>query len=83
MWRGYCGFNYSAVKKLRKGQNLSLKKLGNLIDMDKGNLSRLERGKIANPPILTVFKLSVALEVPIETFISKGWRCEKCHDGKL
>ena len=64
-----CCFDCNVLRELRKQSKLSLRELGNMVGIDKGNLSRLENGKVKSPPILTVFRLSKVLGVPIEFFI--------------
>ena len=52
------------LRALRQAQGLTLDALAEAAGLDKGYLSRLERG-LKNPSIATVLRLSEALEVPV------------------
>ena len=56
----------SNIKTIRKEKKLSLDQLAKH-GFEKANLSRLEAGK-SNPTILTLFRVSNALEAPIRLF---------------
>ena len=50
------------LKKARTDKKLSVRALADIADMDFGNISEIENGKI-NPSITTVILLAEALEV--------------------
>lgn len=50
------------LKKFRGDRNLSLRALADLADMDFGNISEIENGKI-NPSLTTIVLLAEALQV--------------------
>ncbi len=55
------------IKELRKNKGLTLDQLGNLADLSKGQLSKIENYQVT-PPIGTLSKISQALKVPIGIF---------------
>ncbi len=55
------------IKNLRLDKNISLNQFAKLNGFEKASLSRLESGK-TNVTAITLYKLSVALEVPIARF---------------
>ena len=50
------------LKKLRDEKKLSLRALADIAEMDYGNISEIENGKI-NPSLITIISLAEALEV--------------------
>jgi transcriptional regulator with XRE-family HTH domain len=52
------------LRNLRQGRDMTLEALAEAAGLDKGYLSRLERG-MKNPSIATVLRLSEALDVPV------------------
>ncbi|WP_458094503.1 helix-turn-helix domain-containing protein [Roseomonas sp. WA12] len=52
------------LRALRQDRELTLEALAEMAGLDKGYLSRLERG-LKNPSIATVLRLSEALDVPV------------------
>jgi transcriptional regulator with XRE-family HTH domain len=56
------------VKVIRKSQNISLRELGKLCDIDFGHLSRLENGT-QNVHILTLKNIADVLKVDVRDFI--------------
>lgn len=58
------------IKVLRSGKQISQNELAALCNIDKGNMSRIESGK-SNITILTLKKLSDALDVDIAEFLKK------------
>jgi transcriptional regulator with XRE-family HTH domain len=52
------------LRALRQSRELTLDALAEMASLDKGYLSRLERGQ-KNPSIATVLRLSEALDVPV------------------
>ena len=56
------------VIELRKERGLSQEKLANLADIDRSNLSRIERGHYG-PTLITLFQMSEALDLDIEELI--------------
>ena len=55
------------IKKIRLDKNMSQTLLANECGIEKANLSRIESGQ-ANPTVLTLLKISAALQVPIVEF---------------
>ena len=59
------------LKKARTAKKLSLRALAAIADMDFGNISEIENGKI-NPSLTTIVLLAEALEVdPVDLLPSK------------
>ena len=54
----------SRIKKIRNEKNLTQQELAGLCDFEKSNMSRIENGG-TNPTILTLLKISEALEVKL------------------
>jgi len=59
----------SRIKRLRNERNISLNELAGQHGFEKASLSRLESGK-TNATIVTLLRLSVALNVPVEYFFT-------------
>jgi transcriptional regulator with XRE-family HTH domain len=55
------------IKRIRLGKNMSQTLLAGKCGIEKANLSRIESGQ-ANPTVLTLSKISAALEVPVLEF---------------
>ena len=55
------------IKKIRLDKNMSQTLLANQCGIEKANLSRIESGQ-ANPTVLTLLKISDALQVPVVEF---------------
>ncbi|MES2680121.1 MAG: helix-turn-helix transcriptional regulator [Bacteroidota bacterium] len=55
------------LKRLRKAKKISAVNLADLLKMNKSAISRLESGD-ANPSLLTLRKLSIALGYKLEDF---------------
>lgn len=55
------------MRKIRKSKGLTLKQLGQKINISPGMLSRLENNQ-SSPPIATLAKIAQGLEVPISVF---------------
>ena len=55
------------IASIRKSKGFSHTKLGYLCDIEKSNLIRIEKGR-TNPTSLTLFKISLALEVSVKDF---------------
>jgi DNA-binding XRE family transcriptional regulator len=53
------------IAKLRKEKKISQVNFAYMLDMEKQNFNRIEKGK-TNPTIWTLFKISSLLELPIE-----------------
>jgi transcriptional regulator with XRE-family HTH domain len=62
-------FNPDALTRIRKQRGWSQVELAHAAKVDPGTVSRLEHGQRPNPTITTIFKLSEALDTPIETLI--------------
>ncbi len=59
------GYN---IGRIRKQKNISQKKLAETIDIEPPNLRRIEAGK-TNPTIKTLYRISKALGVKIESLL--------------
>lgn len=55
------------IRRIRSRKNITQFKLAALCDFEKASMSRIESGK-TNTTVLTLFKISQALEVPISEF---------------
>ena len=62
------------IKSLRTEKKISQYELAVLCGFEKANMSRLESGH-SNPTVLTLYKISEALNIPVEEFFKE--------DGKL
>ena len=58
------------IKKIRGRKNITQFKLAALCDFEKASMSRIESGK-TNTTVLTLFKISKALDVPISEFFGE------------
>lgn len=59
------------LKKARTDKKLSIRALADIADMDFGNISEIETGKV-NPSLTTIVLLAEALEIdPVALFPSK------------
>ncbi|MFD9603254.1 helix-turn-helix domain-containing protein [Streptomyces sp. NPDC059970] len=56
--------NGRAIRAIRQAQNLSLRALQQTTGLDRGYLSRMERGLIRKPADDPVLKVATALKVP-------------------
>lgn len=60
------------LRKIRTEKNLSFRKLGDIADMDFGNINEIENGKI-EPSLTTIVRLAEALAVdPCELLCKKS-----------
>jgi transcriptional regulator with XRE-family HTH domain len=59
------------IKKIRTDKKLSQYELSLLCGFEKANMSRLESGQ-SNPTILTLFKISEALNIPMEELFKES-----------
>jgi len=57
----------SRIREIRKRKKITQEELSNLCKFEKANLSRIETG-LTNPTVLTLFKMSKALEVDLSEF---------------
>jgi transcriptional regulator with XRE-family HTH domain len=55
------------IKRIRLEKNMSQTLLAEHCGIEKANLSRIESGQ-ANPTVLTLLKISIALKVPVADF---------------
>ena len=55
------------IKRIRLEKNMSQTLLAEHCGIEKANLSRIESGQ-ANPTVLTLLKISMALKVPVADF---------------
>lgn len=55
------------IRKFRKNKGYTLEQLGNLTDLSKGLLSRVENNQVS-PPIATLSRIASGLGVPISIF---------------
>lgn len=57
------------IRIIRERKGMSAQELASTCNFEKSNMSRLESGK-TNPTIATLYKISQALEVPLEEIIA-------------
>lgn len=50
------------IKKVRESQKLSQEKLGELADISRTHVERIERG-ISSPPMFTLYRIAKALKI--------------------
>ncbi len=53
------------IKLWRNKRELSLRELAEVARSSKGNLSDIETGKVQNPSVNLVYRISLALDVPM------------------
>ena len=58
------------IKNIRSKKNIKQFKLAALCDFEKASMSRIESGK-TNTTVLTLYKISNALDVPMSEFFSE------------
>lgn len=58
------------IKQIRAGKNISQFELASLCDFEKASMSRIESGK-TNTTVLTLRKISKALEVDVSDFFGE------------
>ncbi|MFD8949397.1 helix-turn-helix domain-containing protein [Streptomyces xanthophaeus] len=63
--------NGPAQRAIREAQNKSLRLLERMTGLDRGYLSRIERGQIRHVADPSVQMIADALDVPIEAIINK------------
>lgn len=56
------------IKQLREAKNLSQTEFADLCDIERGNISRLENGKV-EVKLTTLIKISKALEIKVAELI--------------
>ncbi|MFS4103850.1 helix-turn-helix domain-containing protein [Streptomyces sp. PD-S100-1] len=56
----------TAIRDIRNGQNLGLRALAERAGIDRGHLSRIERGEVRNPASATLHRIAAALKVPVD-----------------
>lgn len=59
------------IKQLRTEKGLSQRELGDEIEVEKSNVSRIESGRF-NTKVLTLYKISKALDIPLTDLIKIG-----------
>jgi transcriptional regulator with XRE-family HTH domain len=59
----------SRIREIRKQKKITQEKLSDLCEFEKANLSRIETG-LTNPTVLTLFKMSKALQVDLTEFFT-------------
>ena len=57
------------IRDIREQKSMSAQELAHTCNFEKSNMSRLESGN-TNPTIWTLYKISQALEVPLEEIVS-------------
>lgn len=57
------------ISDIRKEKGLTQVELGDLIDMEKPNMNRLERGG-TNPTVLTLKKICTALDITLDYLLA-------------
>lgn len=65
--------NGTAIRAIRRAQKTSLRELQQTTGLNRGYLSRLERGRIQQSDATAVQKVATALDVPLEAI---------CHEEK-
>ena len=58
----------SRIRNLRETQNISQQDLAALCNFEKSNMARIESGR-TNPTFLTLYKISVALNVSLSLLV--------------
>lgn len=58
------------IRDIRKEKGLTQVELGDLIDMEKPNMNRLERGG-TNPTVLTLKKICTALDITLSGLLAE------------
>lgn len=58
------------IRSIREQKSMSAQELASTCNFEKSNMSRLESGK-TNPTIWTLYKISQALEVPLEEIVAE------------
>jgi transcriptional regulator with XRE-family HTH domain len=56
------------IRKLREERNVSQQDLAAMCNFDKSNMARIESGR-TNPTFLTLYKISIALKVPLSLLV--------------
>lgn len=56
----------TAIRDIRNGQNLGLRKLAERTGLNRGYLSRIERGLIRTPASGTLQRIADGLKVPVD-----------------
>lgn len=59
------------IREIREEKKMTLRQLGNLVDMDYSYIGKIERGKVSSPSIETLQKIADALQVDISTFFGE------------
>jgi len=57
------------IKDIRVSKNISQEKLSSICKIEKASISKLEAGH-ANPTLLTLFKIAIALKVSLADFFT-------------
>ena len=57
------------LQKIRNQKKLSLRKLGDLADVDFSQIHRIEKGQ-SNPTLTMLFALAGGLEIPVEELLT-------------
>ncbi len=68
---------FTKIGKQRLDAKRSQKELADLADISVPVLQRLEAGRIANPGIITLLKLAMALNCSLDALIEDGWKAGK------
>lgn len=64
--------NGTAIRDIRKGQNIGLRLLAERTGLDRSHLSRIERGKVRNPASATLQRIADGLKVPVDAITHRG-----------
>lgn len=59
------------VRELRMEKKLSLRRLGELTNLDHSYIGRIERGQISSPSLETIQKIADVLEVEVSAFFGE------------
>lgn len=63
--------NGTAIRAIRNAQKMSIRALAQLTGLERGYLSRLERGRIARPADDKIRRIAKALKVPADAITHK------------
>ena len=64
-------FNASYFKSQRKRKNISQSSLADMADTSERYIRDLEKGKKTNPSASLLFRLSMAMEIPMENLMTR------------
>ncbi|SDF57427.1 Transcriptional regulator, contains XRE-family HTH domain [Paenibacillus sp. cl6col] len=71
------------IQDTRRASNITLTQLSELSGIPKGTISRIENGEVKRPQFSTVYPLTKALNIPLETLIDYYVEIERRSDSLL